>query len=413
MIKTKPPFFCNKAVIFLLSFFAPMIINIGGEVSPSFLFLLATLPLWIARVPWKEYANSKRVVGLLSTLLVVQFVWSLFAQTDYMAQIKAMMITFSGLVYFLFYYMVYKTDTRLLKWAALGTFLASFVFINVLVERAGTDFGLWKFQIMPRIVSGAVLVLLFVRKRRIVRLFPWVMVGIGLLGIATGARSAGLIPLMSGVLALFIQSRRESQLRSLKKYILGGVVVLYACYTLLYVPNVLNGKITGGNSEQLKSVENPYNPANLLMIGRTDAIVPFIAFMDKPLTGWGYGTPDPGMKYNTLCYILKTDDSDYNVENFDTTIPAHSTWGAVSCAYGIVGFIIIFLLLWRVWKVLYKSLVVHDHFLLYRIYVTFMLTWNILFSPFAHMKTLPMEIAIVLVLSAVGYEAVSHNKEKV
>lgn len=403
-------FFCNKYTVFLLAFFAPMIINIGGEVSPSFLFIVATFPLWVRNLNFKQKSPFRYILNLLFALVAVQVVWALFAETPIFFQVKGILIVVSGLFYFMYYYMVYSNNREVVKWAVLGSFLASFVFINVLVEREGSEFGLWKFQIMPRLVTLCLLIYLWGSKHRVVvRYAPILFIFIGGLGLVTGARSSGLAPFLSGVIAYVLQMQHRINLGAVKKNLLVGACLLYAAYAALYVPNVLNGSITGGNTDQLKALDNPYNPLGLLMIGRSDSVVPFMAFIDNPLTGWGYLTPDPGLKYHVM--VLNMHAKDEVLQDIENTlpIPGHSGWGYIACSYGILGFLICFLFVKKTLSVLFRSLVVHDRYLLYRISVAFGFLWNFLFSPLAHFKTLPASMAAVLVFSII---ALKENKEK-
>lgn len=397
-------FFSNKYLILLLSFFSPMIINIGGEVSPSFLFILLTIPFWYKQLDFKGDRVLNHFVPLFVMVVVVQIIWMPFAQSEKFIQIKGLLITISGFLYFLYYYFVYRRDPLVLKWAALGTFLSSFVFINVLAEVAGGDFGMWKFQIYPRLVSGSVLFYLwFCDKKWMKDYAPFMLIFVGAIGLTTGARSSGLIPFFAGVIAVIILKSKDIRLERIKGYILVGLLLLYGAYSLIYVPNVMNGNITGGNSQQLKATNNPYNPINLLMVGRTDAIVPFIAFADKPFTGWGYRTKDPNGKYHRiLAKIGNKEQPDDHGNNLETYIPGHSVWGYYSCSYGIIVFIALFLLLYRTWKFVYLSLLIHDNYLLCRLFYVLSVTWNFLFSPISHFKWLPSTMAMVIVLSIVA-----------
>lgn len=394
-------FFCNKYMILVLAFFSPMIINIGGEVSPSFLFIAASSPLWVNYISFKAGTPFRYILNLLLALVAVQVIWALFADTPAIDQIKGILIVISGTLYFMYYYMVYTHRRDVVKWAVLGTFLASFVFTNVMAEREGSDFGLWKFQIAPRLVSCIMLLYLWLNDKKFIqKVAPLLFIAIGTLCMATGARSTGLIPFFAGTIAFILQMKNRVNLSSIKKYLLIGSCSLYAAYACLYVPNVLNGNISGGNSEQLSSMENPYNPLGLLMIGRSDAIVPFIAFLDKPLTGWGYWTPDPKGKY----YLMKMDmhgDEDVVATDISKSspIPGHSGWGYLSCSYGILGFMICFLIVRKTTLCLFESLIIHDKYLLYRIYVILGFLWGFLFSPLPHFKTSTSSIAIVIVFS--------------
>lgn len=409
-------FFCNKYLILVLSFFQPMILNVGGEISPTFLFILFTSPFWMQQLKFRQDRLLKYFVVLFVLLILVQILWIPFAHTGLFIQLKGIMVTVSGLIYFLYFYLVTRKNRDVVKWITLGIFLSSFVFVNVLAEMEGGEFGLWKFQIMPRLVSAVVLIYLWLSEYHwMQKLAPLLFIGVGLLGVATGARSAGLVPLMAGLLVLLLRVQKNIRFVSVKKYLVIGLVVLYGIYAFIYVPNVLNGTIYGGNTGQLKKVDNPYNPINLLMIGRTDAIIPFIAFGDKPITGWGYNTSDPHLYYRTLMMRMASDDEKKQLRlgiGHYYTIPGHSVWGYYACSYGVIAFILILLFIAKVWKCVYISLRRKDKYLLYRSYLIFMFTWNILFSPMAHFKTLPMYVAIMLVLSTISYYGKSISIKK-
>ena len=400
-------FFCNKYLIFLLFLFSPMIINIGGEVSPALLFIAATSPFWIKNIDIKNDTILRNYLLLFLIILLIQIAWFPFAKTDDFTQLKGILITVSGLMHFLYYYFVFKRDTSVIKWAILGTFVSKFIFVNVLAEIAGNEYGLWKFHTYPHIVEGCILIYLwFIKEKKGLKLFTLLLLLVGLLGLFTGARSAGLIPLVSGLFTLIIISRKNKIYpKQIIKYAIISGVTLYAAYALIYVPNVLDGKIKGGNTLQLKKTENPYNPLNLLMVGRTDAIIPFIAFADKPLTGWGYMTKDPNKKYYRLLYNLGNHKEQNKIRNFNTNcIPGHSVLGYYACSYGIIVLIALSIMLFKSWKYVILSIVVSDKYLLYRVYGIISATWHFLFSPIAHFKyqeTSTLAIVVIMSLTAI------------
>lgn len=396
--------FSNKYLIFILFLLSPMVISIGGEVSPTLLFIAVTSPFWIKNIDIKKDSILRNFIWLFTIILLVQIVWFPFAKTDDFTQIKGLLITISGLMHFLFYYFIFRRDMSLIKWAILGTFIANFIFIDVLAVRAGDEYGMWKFHTYPHIVTGCVLFYIwFCEKKWILKLSPLLLILIGLLGLFTGSRSAGLIPLISGLFAMVILSRKNRVYpKQIIKYAIISVVTLYAAYAFFYVPNVLNGKIEGGNTLQLKRTENPYNPINLLMIGRTDAIIPFIAFADKPLTGWGYMTKDPDNKYHRMLSKIGNREERNRIMSFreEKYIPGHSVIGYYACSYGIVVFVALLIMLFKTWKYVVFSMVMQDKYLLYRLYGIISITWHFLFSPMSHFKWLETStIAIVLVIS--------------
>lgn len=398
----KISFFRNKYLIFLLSFFSPMIINIGGEVSPSFLFILGTFPFWVKYIQVEKNIYFWRILKCFLVIIAVQLLWIPFASTTLFLQLKAVLITTSGLIVFLFYSIVFKDNIKLIKWHVLGAFVASFVFVNVLAEIQGEEFGYWKFQVYPRIVSLLVCTYLFFNhKKFVVKYAPAAFFLVGLLGISTGARSASLGVLLSSVFAFILLNSKKLNLSVIKRQIVVSLVVLYALYTLLYVPRVLDGRISGDNTKQLIATENPYNPFNLVMMGRTDSVIPFIAFLDNPITGWGWLALDPNNKYKTLLFNLRAEE-DYTIKTDDHAryIPGHSVLGYYSCSYGIIVFVAFLVMFKNLIIPFYSSILVKDRYLIYRFYVVISMFWNFLFSPSAHLKYgIPISCAILLCIS--------------
>lgn len=180
-------------------------------------------------------------------------------------------------------------------------------------------------------------------------------------------------------------------------------------YALVYVPNVLNGNISGGNSTQLLKAKDPYNPLYLLMVGRSDAVTPFIAFFDKPILGWGYNTKDPDNKYHRINASFQQNKFDIERVKSDN-IPGHSIWGFYSCSYGILAFIIFILLMKFVIR-LYSQILKHpDNMAIYASYLLFVLLWSLLFNPMPTFKlTWTINLAFFLVLS--NYNIIKYGKK--
>lgn len=402
----KETFFLNKYLIFLLSFFSPMIISIGGEVSPSFLFILVTIPFWSKYIKLSRNSVQYKIALSIFLIAVVQMLWAPFANTTMFMQFKAILITTSGLIVFLFYSIVFKDNIKLIKWHVSGAFVASFVFVNVLAEIQGEEFGYWKFQVYPRIVSLVLMLYLFLcNKKMIEKSAPMFFFLVGVLGLLTGARSSSLGVLFASIFSFLLQRSKKVSLSRVKYIVISGVLCLYGFYVLFYVPRVLDGKVDAGNSSQLVVVRNPYNPLNLIMMGRTDAIVPFIAFLDNPITGWGWMSSDPNGKYNKLFYQLR---ENVGLTNFDVDqnrteknyIRGHSVIGYYICSYGIVVLLLFIYLISSFFVPFYKSLVFRDEYMIYRLVLVSNIMWNLMFSPCSHLKFgIPCSIAILLALS--------------
>lgn len=407
-------FLSSSFIVFLISFFNRMVIRIVGEFSPSFLISAITFPTWIRKLDFKQDKILKYFTNFFLVLIAINILWMPFSDADPMRLIKCLAAPVNGLLVFLFLYFAYKTNPKSIKWAIAGTFLSMFVFKGELIENYGIEAGsyeYYKFLVYPRIVAGCLTACVLIKWYWVKKNAAIILIAVGLLGFATGSRSAGLIPFIAGITTLSVQHRRTS-LKNIKKYLLVGFVVLYAAYAGIYVPNVLNGNIKEGNSQQLLRTENPYNPINLLMIGRSDAIVPFIAFMDKPIFGWGTDAKDtPNYKYNTMSVALSDSESD-NVDQLinitNGRIPGHSTWGVYACYYGIFGFLAFFFMMLKLWKLTLRSMSMGSEHTLLILYFVLDFTWNILFSPGA-IKLNSGSLALALVLISFTLEKERHN----
>lgn len=405
--------FFNKYLILFLSFFSHMIISFGGEMSVSFLFITITTPFWFK---WKYLDRDRtlaKTVKLIGVLIGIQCLWAVFhSYTDAFTQLKGIMVTAYGLIQFLFYYLAASYNQGIIKWYVLGSFISSFFFFDMIALREAEiveEYTLWKFQIYPRIIMAMLSIYLFFWKNEIIKRYIEILfIAVGLLGLATGSRSAGLPPLIAGTIVLLVKNSKSLDLSMVRSRLVIGAIVLYALYALIYVPNVLNGSISGGNSEQLREAKDPYNPLYLLMIGRSDAIIPFVAFFDKPFWGWGYNTKDPDNKYHRINASFK--QNKFNIEHVtNNNIPGHSIWGYYSCSYGVLAFIV-FILLIRIIIKKYSLFLKHpDETTLYASYLLFALFWSMLFSPMPTFKlTWTVNLAFYLALS--NYSIIRYGK---
>ena len=129
-------FLCNNYLILLLSVFSHMMLDIGGEVSPSFIFILATSPFWIKYLNWTSDKTFRIFTKLFVSIIIIQIIWALFnSETDSWTQLKGIMITVSGLLFFMYYYFVIRYNPKAINWYVLGTFIASFFFIDMVMLR--------------------------------------------------------------------------------------------------------------------------------------------------------------------------------------------------------------------------------------------------------------------------------------
>ncbi|MFI3297656.1 MAG: hypothetical protein R3Y59_08540 [bacterium] len=377
----------------LLILFNRVIISIGGELSISSIFIMLTSFVWIRRIDFRNRI-IKNILHLYIFLFISQVFAEFFSDTTMIDKVKGVAITVSSAFTFFYFFYRFVRNPSLVKFFFLGTALSYIIMPNRLSEIEGSEFGYYKFTLIPILSNLLLFATLQFRGAIFKRYWPHLIALVGGIFIMTGARSSGLTIFIIGAVTYIISRHRSITAKSIYKVGATLVILLYAVYALLYVPAVMNGSLDSvGNSAQLKEVENPYNPINLLMQGRTDSFVPFIAFMDKPLTGYGYGAEDPSMKYTKLLYTLK--GADEPIDGFDLRgkIPAHSVVGAYAASYGICALLALLWLLGYVFNLGVKMLLDKGIYIYVTAYFIFNIIWNVPFSPAAHFKT---SIPIVL-----------------
>jgi hypothetical protein len=170
-------------------------------------------------------------------------------------------------------------------------------------------------------------------------------------------RSNGLIFFITSLL-IFIKIKNISLSPVI---IIIGLSILYLSYSF-YISKVLDGTITGINSKtQVQKMQNYYNPFELLFYGRPDTVVLFAAIANKPLFGHGSWGRDINDEYNSLLAILSENDSQTKFGY----IRAHSILFGAWAYAGIFGFLSIFILFRKLFKMyyqIYKSPIISPYF---------------------------------------------------
>lgn len=229
------------------------------------------------------------------------------------------------------------------------------------------------------------------------------------------ARSMGVIfVLASGLLAAQILNVRPKP-SHIVAVAVAGAVLAYAGY-VHYVDLVLNYGFGGSNAQQLAMSENPYNPVELLLIGRAELRVTATAIADKPLLGYGSWAKDETGRYTVLLLVLLGLEErllDYSYHG--GLIPAHSVlltswlWAGV---FGLIGILIVYGTMLRLFLASFWGRSPFAPVLC--IYFTD-ITWAFLFSPFGSIRTsFPFIIALLIMSKyAVPLPKSAAKREKV
>jgi len=400
----------DKIIILLLEIGFGITFNIVGTISMSELVLIGTAFVYIKMDLFVKHSILKTISWLYIGLLLSQILSEIVVGNEIANSLKGFAVTIVSYLHFIFLFSYFVKDRKLVIYAIIGMLLKSFIFgsefdgdISEVVKGEGATF--LKFYLVPIITNIVLLISIYAKKGRISLL----CIFIGFLFIVLGARSGGLSILITGLLAYFIvfTKRRINEKKLLMITLLVGVVG-YGLYTV-YVKEVLSGKITAGNSMQLKATKNPYNPINLLVMGRTEMFVGWVAFMDEPWFGHGAWAKDTSKKY--LALMMKMKDSESGESNLDI-IPSHSVLVGSGMQNGILAFLFMGYILFFFVKKGFISVNKTDPYLI--ISISFIITtiWTGLFSPSSHFRlTLPLFFAFFVATSIINERKIRRRKK--
>lgn len=310
--------------------------------------VLALLPFLRWQVLFAEYRALPRVLMCLALWIVAIVISDLFNQTDPMNTFRAVstpLLASASLVFALA--CIHRQPSSLVGFflgTALGKLLFGEPFYGPEWAARSIDLGnlfelnYFKARIEPFLTP--VLLVGFAwfghnKPQRVI--LPASMIGATY--ILLDSRSAGLFFLVSSLMFLLIKKGRRF---SPAAVVGGGVLmcgVLYALF-VVYVDYTLRNNVTSQTGRQLAQVENPYNPVELLRVGRPEWTAMPSAIAERPVMGWGAWAEDTRNHFNFM-QARSTGVIYEGVEQFagTTYIPAHSTVGAAWMWSGLLGLV--------------------------------------------------------------------------
>lgn len=382
-------------------------INLVGSISVSEIFVFLYTIYFLFKDPLLAEHSFQRIIMLYSGLFLAQCLSETIVSTSINNSLKGISITVISFCHLYFLIRMFKRSRYLVLWAYIGMLLKPFVMGtsyqgDTMMALNGQDNVYLKFVIAPLFIN----ILMFYSYFNDNRKTSFLLIISGIIFMLLGARSWGALAFISGVLSYFIISGKLSDYRRILTYGAISCLIVYGAY-VLYVNSVLSGKIATGNSGQIYRTENPYNPLNLLRVGRTEAFIGAIAFSDAPL--WGHGAwkkdSECGYKYTSMKSSYQHLGAGAYADEIDL-IPCHSVIIGFGCYNGIFAFIIGGILI--IW---FMKMGVIDVFetKVYVILLTYFLIsfiWHSTFSPQSHFRlTLPLYMAFIYV----NYQVYKNN----
>lgn len=387
--------------------------NFIGVISISELFLMLFVPLFVLpKVKWRK-ANELRHLTLAYGLLFFFQVFSEFVVgNDVSSSLKGLAITVVSYLHFMFLCFYLSRQKSLILVLIVSQIIMKLFFGTDVAEQSVEDMlqgegaTYLKFYVAPLAIS----IFLAVSVSVINKGLPVMFSLLGLVLIFLGARSSGGLALLTGLVAYMLEHRIFTFNK--KVLVLSTVFLCAIAYSFYayYVSRVLAGEITSGNSRQVFLCENPYNPLELLFVGRSETWVGWQAFMDKFWFGHGAWPYDTTGRYQRMMLAMHDELSTIsrNQISFHYLIPSHSVLIGSGMMNGIFAFLamayIVFYFLRKGVSYFVKCENRYKLVLIYNVFNLFSIT---LFAPQSHFRqTMPVAFAIIFVLS------MSNGKEK-
>lgn len=378
--------------------------HIVGEISLSELFLLAYVPFFIlSKVNWKSAKEFRCLAIAYLSLLGFQILSECVVGNVLSNVLKGLAITLVSYLHFMFLVYLLIRQKSLIFVLILSQIAMMLIFGTSFEEQSVEDImegeaaAYLKFYIAPLAILAFLAISIIYRYKNFAILFSL----LGCLFILLGARSSGAMALLSGLVAYMLE--HHSFINIKRKFWLSltaACLIGYGFY-VYYVNQVLSGEITSGNSRQLFLCENPYNPLELLIAGRSEVWVGWQAFMDKFWFGHGAWAYDSTGKYLRMMYAMHDNLKNIPVD-LHYLIPSHSVLVGSGMMNGIFAFLLMAYIVFFFIKRGGLSFVgCERRYKLVLVYNVFNLLWTAFFSPQSHFRlTMPIAFAIIFVIYA-------------
>jgi hypothetical protein len=376
--------------------------NIIGTISLSelFLFVFAVFLFFRGKILYLRYPILKKISILYLGLIASQILSETLLYNSFNNASRGIMVSVVSYLHLVFLFFFFTKDKKIILFGLAGIVLRMLIFQSAFEGNLegvleGIDVSFLKFYLVYIITIPLLIVTVLMWKEK--RKMTFSLIVIGLIIIVLGARSGGLIFTLTGGVAYLVVINKKINRKQLLQLLFIVSVVGYGLYAI-YVQEVLSGKIKSGNSEvQLQRVKDPYNPINLIMTGRAETFIGWIAFMDKPILGHGTWAKDPSWKYHQLYYLFNSDNTPRDA-NVTDVIPAHSVLIAAGMYNGVLAFIFMFSILFFFVKTGFNSLNKRNPYMIIVIWGLSNLVWEGLFGPSSHFRlTMPFYFAVILI----------------
>ncbi|MDH6308288.1 hypothetical protein M2451_001088 [Dysgonomonas sp. PFB1-18] len=400
----------RKIKLFLFAAFAGIKLPLVGQLPLSELFALMYS---LSPKKWMETFRDLPDVKKICIVYIVFFVSQVISDIVNGSQTNDLLRGWANILMAIvvttFLARMLKNAPSLIIMYFIGSIICFIIAPVETDEYSLEDMSFLKFQLGPILNSIILVSTWFLLEKKIVNryiIIVSVLIVYGLFCFFFDFRSNGAFFILTAILFLF---RRKFLNITRKKIIAFGILFLLLTQILysLYIYQASLGNIGGNHiKNQISKMENPYNPINILIVGRSETFTSLLAIRDKPVFGHGSWAPDPTGKYNYMVHVLHGDEERF-ISRFqmmkNPIIPSHSVLFGAWLTAGIGGFLsmlyIFVLFVKRGFALLKERQILDSSYVVIIINYLINGIWIFCFSPLPHIRqTIPIMLSFIIVL---------------
>lgn len=373
--------------------------------------------LGLALLPWwstlRRYPMAGRILGAYAIWLIATLLSDAVNETAAFDTVRNMATPVLGGLSLLFVLTAVSRNPN-----ALLTFLAatavaksalgepsygdSFADSALSWETVEENANFFKVRIDPFLTPAVLLVACLIGRKNLLLAVPvLVLACVGYF--AVDARSSGLMFFGAALALVAIEFQFRPKPGQLIAAGLVALAVGYGSY-VAYVNYSLNSNKDGHNSKQLARMQNPYDPLELLIQGRSEWLVMGTAISERPVFGWGSWAIDPDRRFAYLQSERSGKLEQYDRIGKATTwgmIPVHSVIGAAWLWSGCLGLVAMLWLLHSIFTTVLRLPFSKSIALPFAAFIAIQIVWNFFFSPPQVVRlSFPVALATLIALGS-------------
>ena len=396
-------------------------LNSIGYVYGAELVALMFLPFVGVIGAMRRYALLRSVLVAYAFILAGLIVADIANQTPFELALKGWATPASGAVCLMFVVALLDRNPN----AIFGFFVGLILFTLVLGpetyavsgrkgelawQLALENSNIFKIRIVPFLLPLLVLCIQYLQPRS--RVLAGVFAIVGVVAFALfGARSAALILFVVAIASTFISPLRKIASGKLLMIAALGAAIGYLGFAA-YVNYSLASGGDGHSAQQLARIDSPYNPLELLGIGRSEWLTAPAVISERPIFGYGSWAYDTGGHFTFLRATLTNEMQAYHAYYAHRLqlVPAHSVlltswiWG------GLIGFWGALLLGRAITRGVAGTFRPGAPLMVIGVYLAITVLWDFLFSPFQTIRlNFPHGIGFMIVIHSIVPQIENRN----